>query len=186
MTVRPAIHIGTELKELRTQALRIGEELGVRCPLSFLPMHVSLKKGFETGQDGFGRCVSAICNVYSAISPFPVELDGLELSSGIVWLRLKESRRLFDIHATLVEMGLKEFGAEPDDLDYVFKFHSTIFMDKDADLTAAFNEINKVRLPKKIMVREFIVGTTVDGQPDSYAVYRCNRLGPFMKIRNAG
>lgn len=184
MQVLSAVHIGNELKELKTQALKIGEELGVKCPLSVLPMHVSLKKGFEIDPKDFGKCVSSICGIYSTIRPFPVEVEGLELSSGIIWLRLKESRRLFDIHATLAEMGLKDFGIEPDDLDYIFKYHSTIFMDKTADLRPAFDEISKVKLPKQIMVREFIVGTTVDGRPESYAEYRRGKLGPFISIKD--
>ncbi len=183
MLVLSAVHIGNELKELKSQALRIGEELGVKCPLSVLPMHISLKKGFETGQEGFGRCVSSICDVYSRIRPFPVEVEGLEMSSGIVWLRIRESRDLFNIHATLLEMGMRDFGQEPDDLDYVFKFHSTIFMDSKADLGPAFDEIRKVRLPKQIMVKEFIIGTTVDGKPESYAVYNRNKLGSFISIK---
>ena len=38
-----ALYIEDNLEEVRDQSIRISEETGVKCPLKFLPLHVSLK-----------------------------------------------------------------------------------------------------------------------------------------------
>ena len=47
MNVWTALYIEDELEELRDRAIGIGEELGVKCPLTILPLHISLKISFE-------------------------------------------------------------------------------------------------------------------------------------------
>ena len=182
MLVLPAILIENQLKELREHALKIGEQMGISCPLKTLPMHVSLKKGIEIDIERLDPCVDAICALYSEVGPFPVEIDGLELSDGIVWLRLKENPKLTDLHTALVDMGRNVFGIEPDDLDYVFKYHSTIFMDKEKDLKPAFEKLKELPLPQKITVRHFMIGTSENGKPEGYSVYKHLTLGPWERI----
>lgn len=183
MLVLAAILIENQLKELREHALKIGEQMGVKCPLKVLPMHVSLKKGIEIDQPRLESCVDEICALYSKTDPFPVEVEGLELSDGIVWLRLKENKILSDLHSALVDLSKKEFGIEPNELDSVFKFHSTIFMDKAKDLGPAFEELKQVNLPQKITVRHFMIGTSENGKPEGYSVFKHFSLGPDISIK---
>lgn len=183
MLVLSAILIENQLKELREQALKIGQQMGVKCPLSVLPMHVSLKKGIDIGQESLDSCVDAICAIYSKIEPFSVEVEGLELEGGIVWLRLKENQKLTDLHAALVELGKNRFGSEPDGMDLDFKFHSTLFMDSEKDLSLAFEELSKVKLPQKITVRNFLIGTSDNGKPEGYSVYKHFSLGPDISVK---
>lgn len=183
MLVLSAILIENQLKELREQALKIGHQMGVKCPLKVLPMHVSLKIGIEVDKENLDFCVDAICDIYSKTEPFSVEVEGLELSGGIVWLRFKENQKLTDLHAALVELGKKRFGSEPDGMDLDFKFHSTLFMDGEKDLSLAFEELSKVKLPQKITVRNFLIGTSDNGKPEGYSVYKHFSLGPDISVK---
>ena len=183
MLLLAAVLIENQLKDLREHALKIGEELGVKCPLKVLPMHVSLKKGIEIDEKYLDACVDAVCTIYSKTEPFPVEVEGLELSDGIVWLRLKENKILSDLHSALVDLGKERFGIEPDELDLTFKFHSTIFMDSEKDLTQAFEQLSQIKLPQKITVRNFMIGTSENGKPEGYSVYKHFSLGPDISIK---
>ncbi|MBO6049668.1 MAG: 2'-5' RNA ligase family protein [Spirochaetales bacterium] len=183
MLVLSAILIENQLKELREQALKIGQQMGVKCPLSVLPMHVSLKKGIDINQEDLDSCVDAICAIYSKIEPFSVEVEGLELSGGIVWLRLKENQKLTDLHSALVELGKTQFGSQPDEMDLDFKYHSTLFMDSEKDLSSAFEALRKVKLPQKITVRNFLIGTSDNGKPEGYSVYKHFSLGPDISVK---
>lgn len=183
MLVLSAILIENQLKELREQALKIGQQMGVKCPLKVLPMHVSLKIGIEVDKENLDFCVDAICDIYSKTEPFSVEVEGLELSGGIVWLRFKENQKLTDLHAALVELGKKRFGSEPDGMDLDFKFHSTLFMDGEKDLSLAFEELSKVKLPQEITVRNFLIGTSDNGKPEGYSVYKHFSLGPDISVK---
>ncbi len=183
MLVLSAILIENQLKELREQALKIGQQMGVKCPLKVLPMHVSLKIGIEVDKENLDSCVDAICDIYSKTEPFSMEVEGLELSGGIVWLRFKENQKLTDLHAALVELGKKRFGSEPDGMDLDFKFHSTLFMDSEKDLSLAFEELSNVKLPQKITVRNFLIGTSDNGKPEGYSVYKHFSLGPDISVK---
>ena len=183
MLVLAAVLIENQLKDLREHALKIGEQMGVKCPLKVLPMHVSLKKGIEIEQERLESCVESICALYSKTEPFSVEVEGLELSDGIIWLRLKENKVLSDLHSALVDLSKNKFGVEPNEIDSKFKFHSTIFMDNEKDLGPAYDELSRIKLPQKITVRHFMIGTTENGKPEGYSVFKHFTLGPDISIK---
>lgn len=183
MLVLPAILIENQLKELREYALEIGEQMGVKCPLKVLPMHISLKKGIKIDDGQLDSCVDAICDLYSETEPFSVEVEGLELSGGIVWLRLKENSKLTYLHSALVALGKERFGNEPDEMDLDFKFHSTLFMDSEKDLGPAFEALKKIKPPQKINVRNFLIGISEDGKPEVYSVFKHFSLGPDISVK---
>ena len=63
MNVWTALYIEDELEELRDRAIGIGEELGVKCPLTILPLHISLKISFEIDDSRLDECVSVLSAV---------------------------------------------------------------------------------------------------------------------------
>ncbi len=183
MYILTALYIEDQLEELRDQAISIGDELGVKCPLKILPMHISLRKSFDIDDLRMKDCIDFICDYYSKIGPFSVEIDGFELDEGIIWLRMKENERLIKLHEDLVTLVKERYGVQPHELDKDFKFHSTVFMDREADLAPAFARIGQFALPSKILVRDFLIGTSESFKPEGYSIYKHRHLGPDNDVK---
>ena len=183
MYIWTALYIEDNLEELRDQSIRIGEDLGVKCPLTFLPLHISLKKSFPVADDQVDECVSTLCDYFSKLGPFSIEIEGYELQDGIIWLKVRDNQRLSEIHAHLDGMMLDIFGAKPHELDYSFVFHATLFTDEESKLELAMQSLEKVPLPSHILVRDFLVGLSETGMPGTYSVYKHSHLGQAVSVK---
>lgn len=183
MYVWTALYIEDELEEVRDRAIGIGEDLGVKCPLTILPLHISLKISFEIEDSRLDECVSVLCDYFSSLGPFSVEVEGYEHSQGVVWIRMKENARLSEIHSRLDEMMMSQFGAKPHEFDLSFIYHATVFFDEDSKLKPAFEKIRTVPLPGKIHARDFLIGTSMTGKPGTYSVYRHSHLGASVDVQ---
>lgn len=183
MYIWTALYIEDNLEELRDQAISIGEQLGVKCPITFLPLHVSLKISFPVDEKRVDECIDVLCDYYSKLGPFSIEIEGYEMQKGIIWLRIKENERLVEIHNHLDELMLSKFGAEPNALDHQFIYHCTLFTDTDDKLSSALEELIKYPLPSKIQAREFLIGASETGLPGTYSVFKHSHLGPSVSVK---
>ena len=178
-----ALYIEDNLEEVRDQAIRIGEQTGAKCPLVFLPLHVSLKISFNIDASRSEECMSLLKGYFSKIGPFNLDVIGYEHVKGVIWIRFAENQRLAEIHSRLDEMIEQTFGVAPDELDLKFIYHCTLFMDDDDRLIPAMEEITKVPLPSRILAREFLIGASEDGLPGTYSVMSHSRLGPEVDVK---
>ncbi|MBO4278466.1 MAG: hypothetical protein J5891_01495 [Spirochaetales bacterium] len=178
-----ALYIEDNLEEVRDQAIRIGEQTGAKCPLVFLPLHVSLKISFNIDASHSEECMALLKGYFSKIGPFNLDVIGYEHVNGVIWIRFAESPRLAEIHSRLDEMIEQTFGVAPNELDLKFIYHCTLFMDDDDKLIPAMEEITKVPLPSKILAREFLIGASEDGLPGTYSVMSHSRLGPEVDVK---
>ena len=183
MYIWTALDVEDNLEELRDQTIGIGEELGVRCPLTFLPLHVSLKISFPVQDSRVDECVGVLCDYYSKLGPFSIEIEGYEIQHGIIWIRFKENSRLAEIHAHLDELMKTRFGAEPSEFDHSFIYHCTLFTDTEEKLIVAMEQLKKIPLPGKLLVREFLIGVSETGMPGTYSVYKHSHLGPAVSVK---
>ncbi|MBR6086171.1 MAG: 2'-5' RNA ligase family protein [Spirochaetales bacterium] len=183
MYVWTALYIEDELEEVRDRAIGIGEDLKVKCPLTILPLHISLKISFQIEDSRLDECVGVLCDYFSTLGPFSVEVEGYEHSPGVVWVRMKENARLAEIHARLDELMMTRFGAKPHEFDLSFIYHATLFFDEDSKLEPAFQAIKTVPLPGRIHARDFLVGTSETGKPGTYSVYRHSHLGTSVDVK---
>ena len=183
MYIWTALYIEDNLEELRDQAIRIGEELGVKCPLTFLPLHVSLKISFPVDDKRVDECIDVLCAYYSKLGPFSIEIEGYEMQKGIIWLRIRENEKLVEIHNRLDELMLSRFDAKPNALDREFIYHCTLFIDTDDKLSAAFKALKGIPLPRKLLAREFLIGASETGLPGTYSVFKHSHLGPTVSVK---
>ena len=183
MSVWTALYIEDELEEVRDRAIGIGEDMDVKCPLTILPLHISLKISFEVDDNRLDECVSVLCDYFSSLGPFSVEVEGYEHSQGVIWIRMKENSRLNEIHSRLDEMMMSRFGAKPHEFDLSFIYHATVFFDEDSKLKTASEKIRTVPLPGKIHARDFLIGTSTTGKPGTYSVYRHSHLGTSVDVQ---
>ena len=164
-----ALYIEDSLEEVRDQSIRISEETGVKCPLKFLPLHVSLKISFK--------------EYFSSIGPFSIEVKGYEHYPGIIWIRFNENQRLLEIHRHLDQMVRERFGVEPDPKDLQFIYHCTLFIDEDKILDRTMESISRIPLPSKMLAREFLIGASDDGLPGTYSILSHSHLGPEVDVK---
>ncbi len=183
MYIWTALYIEDNLEELRDQAISIGEQLGVKCPITFLPLHVSLKISFPVDEKRVDECIDVLCDYYSKLGPFSIEVEGYEMQNNIIWLRIKENERLVEIHRHLDELMKSRFGAEPNVLDNEFIYHCTLFYDTNEKLPSAFEQLKRIPLPSRILAREFLIGASETGLPGTYSVFKHSRLGPAVSVK---
>ena len=178
-----ALYIEDNLEEVRDRAITIGEETGVKCPVNFIPLHVSLKISFKIDDSKQDKCLKLITDYLSTVGPFSMEVKGYEHAPGVIWIRMNENERLAEIHSHLDELVSREFGVKPDALDLVFIYHCTLFFDEDSKLDLAMEKISKVPLPGKIHARDFLIGASEDGLPGTYSILSHSRLGPEVNVK---
>ena len=77
MYVWTALYIEDELEEVRDRAIGIGEDLKVKCPLTILPLHISLKISFQIEDGRLDECVGVLCDYFSTLGVFWGILIGL-------------------------------------------------------------------------------------------------------------
>lgn len=178
-----ALYIEDNLEEVRDQAIRIGEQTGAKCPLKFLPLHVSLKISFDIDSSRTEECMNLLKDYFSKIGPFNLDVIGYEHVNGIIWIRFAENQRLAEIHHRLDEMVKQTFGVAPTEYDLKFIYHCTLFMDDDDNLIPAMEEITKVPLPSRILAREFLIGASADGLPGTYSVLSHSKMGAEVDVK---
>lgn len=178
-----ALYIEDNLEEVRDQAIRIGERTGAKCPVLFLPLHVSLKISFNIDESRSEECLNLLKVYFSKIGPFNLDVIGYEHAKGIIWIRFAENQRLAEIHGGLDDLILKTFGVRPHEFDLRFIYHCTLFMDDDDRLIPAMEQITKVPLPSRILAREFLIGASEDGLPGTYSVLSHSKLGPEVDVK---
>lgn len=184
MYIWTALYLEDELADLKKSILKIADKLEIRCPVKILPMHLSLKITFNVKDKMTDKCIQEICRYLHAQTPFYIEPECYEINPGILWLKAKDNDRLKEIHSGLDSIVKKFFDVEPTEMDNKFKYHITVFTDTDDKLRAGLAELEKIELPQRIHASNYLVGTSENGRPDSFSVYKKSCLGPEVSIRD--
>ena len=184
MFVWTAIYIEKQLEDLRDAVLGIADDNQIRCPLKFLPLHVSLKISFDIPENRVEECVKALCDYYRTVGPFSMDVEGYELNPGIIWIKMKENDRLREIHERLDSMIEKDFGVARHEFDKSFIYHCTLLTDETEKLQTVYDLIKKTPCPTKIYARSFLIGLSEDGLPGTFRVYRHSHLGSEVSVRD--
>lgn len=126
-----------------------------------LPQHISLKISFDTKK--YVEVINHIKSILENQIKMKIKIIGIsKINNGVVWLDVEENNELRKIHNLLNE-GLKEKYNIPlanFDGDN-FKFHSTLFQDKNIsdEHQQLISEISdKLKLPIEIEVDEINFG----------------------------
>lgn len=183
MYILTALYLEDELKDLKKSVLKIADKYDIRCPVRILPMHVSLKISFEIKDRMTEKCITEICRYFSEQTPFYIEPECYEINPGILWLKIKDNDKLKELHAGLDNIARKYFGVEPSEMDNKFKFHTTIYTDTDEKLAAGLEELNKIPLPERVQACNYLLGTSDNGKPGSFSVYKKAHLGPEVSVK---
>ena len=173
MYVWVGINVDDQLTEVRRVASAVETAVGTNNSCYTLPMHISLKISFPVDDARFDEIVDRILSYLSATAPFDASVRGVECENTIAWIRYAESDELKALSVGLNDLLLREYGIGLHPYDNDFKFHTTLFMDDDAERVAkAVQRLGTLPLPDAVKVHRFVVGTSPTGALGTYQVYR--------------
>lgn len=162
-------------QELRTRCLEWNQEIGLDTVAFSLPQHISLKISFETGQPE--AVLEGLAAWLGEQKPFSVHVRNPEQAGNILWLPIAENQELERLHSELDARLARGFGVPQHPFDKAFLFHSTLFMDENAEKIAKMEELlSDYSTERELTVDTFLLGLSETGKAGSYRVVRQIRV----------
>ena len=173
MFVWVGINVEDQLKEVRMAVDSVFEKIDISNVTCQLPLHISLKISFEIENELFESVLTDILDVYNNQKSFEIKIKGIEKHENIEWIRMYSNEQL-EALATSLNMMLKDkYGIPLHEYDLDFIFHTTLFMDDDADKINAANALlGNVCLPQTLEANAFVIGTSETGKNGTYSIYK--------------
>lgn len=161
----------TEEKRIRAYCRQENRE-GADESAFLLPQHISLKCSFPT--EHWEAIIGDLKNCFRQLPGFTLEAEALQQIPGILWLRIRETPALRDLHNALNDRLLQKFsiglsGFDGDD----FAFHSTLFQDPahPEKIRSLFQRMGTVPFySKEIPVDRIYFGISPSGKAGTYQV----------------
>ncbi len=172
MFIWTAIDVDLDLLNQKEIVKSIEKEIAFKeSNVSLLPLHISLKISTEINDEYEFKIRKDLENYFKSLKPFEIEVDKIELNNSIVWIKMKENDYLKEIHERLCLLFNEKYGIEPYEFDMDFIYHATLFLDSDLEKIAdAYLKIKNMELPKKIIAKTFIIGSSQSGNIGTYKV----------------
>ena len=178
MFIWTAVSADDQLQPIKTQAQDIEKELGFEHSALTLPSHISLKISFCVDEEAYPNVIQTLLDYCKTVKPFCVDVDGFELENTIVWIRIKENAILKTIHNDLDRILSEQYSIAPHPFDLDFKFHSTLFLDRDKEkINTAYHRIKNAKIPALLNISQWIIGASQSGAIGTYRVTHTVDLG---------
>ena len=173
MFVWVGINIEEQLKETRRAVDGVFEKIDISNVTCQLPLHISLKISFEIENELFDSVLNDIVSIYREQKPFEIEIKGIEKHENIMWIRMYSNEDLEALATSLNIMLKEKYNIPLHEYDLDFIFHTTLFMDDDAEkINAAHTLLGNLALPKNLIANTFVIGTSETGKNGTYRVYK--------------
>lgn len=173
MFVWVGINIEEQLKETRRAVDGVFEKIDISNVTCQLPLHISLKISFEIENALFESVLDDITSMYKAHEPFEIAVRGIEKLENIEWIRMYSNEKVETLATELNAMLREKHGIPLHEYDLDFIFHTTLFMDDDAEkINAAHTLLGNLALPKNLIANTFVIGTSETGKNGTYRVYK--------------
>jgi 2'-5' RNA ligase len=173
MFVWVGINVEEQLKETRMAVDGVFEKIAISNVTCQLPLHITLKIYFNIENELFESVLKDIESIYHTQKPFEIDIKGIEKHENIMWIRMYSNAEIEEL-ATKLNLMLKEkYNIPLHEYDLDFIFHTTLFMDDDAEkINIAHNLLSDLALPKTLMANRFVIGTSETGENGTYRVYK--------------
>ncbi len=173
MFIWVGINVEEQLKEIRSAVDGVFEKTVISNVTCQLPLHISLKISFEINNELFDEVLNDIVSIYEEQKPFKIYVKGIEKHENIMWIRMYSNDEI-EALATFLNMMLKEkYGVPLHEYDLDFIFHTTLFMDDDAEkINTAHTLLGNLVLPETLVANSFVIGTSDTGENGTYRVYK--------------
>ena len=173
MYIWVGINVEEQLKETRMAVDGVFEKIAISNVTCQLPLHISLKISFEIENKLFDSVLNDIISIYEAQKPFKIDVCGVEKHENIMWIRMHSNVEIEEL-ATKLNLMLKEkYNIPLHEYDLDFIFHTTLFMDDDAEkINIAHTLLGNLKLPETLVATRFVIGTSETGKNGTYRVYK--------------
>ena len=173
MYIWVGINVEEQLKGVRRAVDGVFERIDISNVTCQLPLHISLKISFEIENSLFDSVLNDITSIYTEQKPFPIKVKGIEKHENIEWIRMYSNEKI-EALATALNMMLRDkYGIPLHEYDLDFIFHTTLFMDDDAEkINQAHALLGDVHLPDTLIANTFVIGTSETGKNGTYRVYK--------------
>ena len=173
MFIWVGINVESQLKETRMAVDRVFEKVEISNVTCQLPLHISLKISFEIENSLFESVLADITRVYEECEPFEIAVKGIEKHENIEWIRMYSNDKIEALATALNGMLLEKYGVPLHEYDLDFIFHTTLFMDDDAQkINAAHSLLGDVYLPERLVANTFVIGNSETGKNGTYRIYK--------------
>lgn len=173
MFVWVGINVEEQLKEVRSAVDGVFEKIEISNVTCQLPLHISLKISFEIENSLFCDVLEDITRVYEECEPFEIAVKGIEKHENIEWIRMYSNDKIEALATALNGMLLEKYGVPLHEYDLDFIFHTTLFMDDDAQkINAAHSLLGDVNLPERLVANTFVIGNSETGKNRTYRIYK--------------
>ena len=173
MFVWVGINVEDQLKETRMAVDGVFEKIDISNVTCQLPLHISLKISFEIENELFESVLNDIISIYEAQKPFEIDVKGIEKHENIMWVRMYSNAEIEALATSLNMMLLEKYGVSLHEYDLDFIFHTTLFMDDDAEkINSAHQLLGDFNLPQTLVANKFVVGKSETGENGTYRVYK--------------
>ena len=177
MFIWVGINVEEQLKETRMAVDGVFERIDISNVTCQLPLHISLKISFEIKNEVFDSVLNDIIDIYNAQKPFEIKVKGIEKHENIMWIRMYSNEDLEALATSLNVMLRDKYGVPLHEYDLDFIFHTTLFMDDDAEkINAAHNLLGDLKLPQTLTANTFVIGKSETGENGTYMVYKTVRV----------
>ena len=173
MFVWVGINIEEQLKETRRAVDGVFEKIDISNVTCQLPLHISLKISFEIENELFDSVLNDIVSIYREQKPFEIEIKGIEKHEKIMWIRMYSNSEIEALATSLNIMLKEKYNIPLHEYDLDFIFHTTLFMDDDAEkINSAHQLLGDFNLPQTLVANKFVVGKSETGENGTYRVYK--------------
>ena len=167
------IDVDKELQDLKERVEKVYDEMNYDNVIINLPYHISIKISFEIYDNKKDEIVDSLTDYFKTLSPFSIETKAIENENTICWLRYKDDEIITKIKEDVNSLLFNKYNIPYHEYDLDFIFHTTLFMDNDKNKVNEFYEkIKNESCPKMVLVKGFLIGSSINGDPGTYSVIK--------------
>lgn len=158
-------------QEIRSCCLELNKEIGLDTVAFSLPQHVSLKISFQS--ERYQEIIEDLTAYLAAQEPFSLRIQSAQQAGNILWMPVAENQNLDRLHKELDARLENRFGIGQHEFDKCFLFHSTLFMDSDAERIAQMRDaLAKFPIERELRTDTFLLGLSETGKPGECRIVR--------------
>lgn len=173
MFVWIGVNVLDELNSVQSAGERIEKEVRTKFSFFNFPLHISLKISFEIVDDMFAAVLKDISDIFENTTPFDVKPQEIEVFDNIAWILYAENDKVNALHDKICDTLFEKYGVIRHEYDNDYKFHTTLFMDDDAEkVKAGYEKIKNVELPSVVLAYKFCIGASPSGKLDTFDIVK--------------
>lgn len=173
MFVWIGINVLDELQNVQAAGKLIEKEVRTKSSFFNFPLHISLKISFEISGDMFAAVLKDISDIFENTAPFDVKPQEIEAFDNIAWILYAENDKLNALHDKICNTLFEKYGVVRHEYDNDYKFHTTLFMDEDAEkVKTGYEKIKNVELPSAVLAYKFCIGASPSGKLDTFDIVK--------------